>query len=79
WKLKDHAEGLIAKMKQQGLKPLQTTNYILMETIARMHEYGVSRGTGEAFERAMKNFEMTTREGYAVKSVRDFRSGRGML
>ncbi|KAF9107801.1 hypothetical protein BGX27_008609 [Mortierella sp. AM989] len=74
WKLKDHAECLIAEMKQQGLKPLQTTYYILMETIARTREYGVSRGTGKTFERVMKVFkEMTTWEGYAAKSARDFR------
>ncbi|KAF9174030.1 hypothetical protein BGX21_009017 [Mortierella sp. AD011] len=73
WRLK-HAEKLITDMKQQGLKPLQTTYYTLMETIARTREYGVSREGGEVAERVIKVFkDMTTQEGYTAQSAKDFR------
>ncbi|KAF9352901.1 hypothetical protein BGX26_009317 [Mortierella sp. AD094] len=74
WGLKAHAEKLITDMKQQGLKPLQSTYYTLMETIARTREYGASREAGGVAERVIKVFkDMTTQGGYTAKSAKDFR------
>ncbi|KAF9206271.1 hypothetical protein BGZ49_002715 [Haplosporangium sp. Z 27] len=74
WSLKDYAEKLIPEMRQRGLKPLQTTYYTLMETIARTREFSISREQGKEVERVIKVFnDMTTQGGYTAKSARDFR------
>ncbi|KAG0203007.1 hypothetical protein BGX33_009352 [Mortierella sp. NVP41] len=71
--LQDHSLKLLKEMEQQGLKPLKSTYMTLMETMARTREYGPSREDGLVAKRVMKVFEeMTTQEGYAAESPRDF-------
>ncbi|KAI7832529.1 hypothetical protein BC939DRAFT_304 [Gamsiella multidivaricata] len=73
WSLEKHARKVIPEMKQRGLKPLKSTYFTLMETIARTREYGASRGNGQVARQARKVFEEMTQEGYAATSAKDFR------
>ncbi|KAF9436894.1 hypothetical protein BGZ76_002654 [Entomortierella beljakovae] len=74
WKLEDNAVKLISEMKAQGLKPLQSTYYNLMETISRTREYGSSRASGDVADRVLKVFDkMIAEEGYTSTSAKDFR------
>ncbi|KAG0309179.1 hypothetical protein BGZ98_004704 [Dissophora globulifera] len=73
WSLKDYAEKLIPEMKQHGLKPLKSTYYTLMETMARTREYGASREAGQVVTKVMKVFEqMTTKGGHTATHPHDF-------
>ncbi|KAF9581530.1 hypothetical protein BGW38_001419 [Lunasporangiospora selenospora] len=73
WPVDKHAGLILDKMKQNGIKPLKSTYFSLMDCLARTRQFGPSRMNGKAFDQVERVFEEMVREGYTPKSPQDFK------
>jgi len=74
WPIEDYAGKIVRNMKEHGQRPLKSTYYTLMSTIARTREFGPKREDGTVAARVLKVYEDMVKddEGYKAKSPQDF-------
>ncbi|GJJ74492.1 hypothetical protein EMPS_06850 [Entomortierella parvispora] len=74
WPIDEYAGKIVRNMKEQGQRPLKSTYYTLMTTIARTREFGPKREDGTVAGKVLKVYEdmVSEDEGYRAKNPQDF-------